>query len=177
MKYNFLLISIFSAFLVSACEDTLVFYSDESEPCTNGELKCIDQLPSKCVDNHWISSGNPCDENISPCNAGKCTLKDNKCNTEEDKICVGSQPYICNSGTWKTNGSPCPDNRNCINGSCSLDGIYCFEDGLYTCEDDIDEIGTIYQCANSTWTTLKKCPKSASRCDIQNSNSTDGLCK
>ncbi|MBQ9394657.1 MAG: hypothetical protein IJU23_03955 [Proteobacteria bacterium] len=202
MKYKLLLISLLSTFLVSACEDTLMFSVDESEfgpvcsctldetcengvcvktRCTNGELKCLGQQPLKCVDEHWTPTGNPCDENVSPCNAGKCTLKDNKCSTEKDKICAGSQPYICKSGTWKTNGSPCPDNRICKDGSCSLDGIGCPDVGnqkLYTCEDDIDKIGTIYQCANTAWTTVGKCPKSASQCTgIGNSNSTDGLCK
>ena len=202
MKYKLIAVFLLIATLLSACDDALNFSVDESEynpntdlfcipacsldeicdngvckkaQCTNGEQKCISSQPIICTDEHWVPNGTPCD-NDSICVDGKCQFRDTTCHNDEKK-CAGSQPFVCHNGNWKENGSIC-QNRNCINGSCSLEGMFCPPDqSVFTCEDNSDNVGIVYKCTNGRWTTQSPC-ENAHRCaGIGNTDINEGLCQ
>lgn len=205
MRYKTAAFLLFISSLLTSCEESMKFSVDESEYDADGEIACIPSCafgefckngvcvkescqngiqecngtqPMKCVDHEWTVNGSVCGDGTL-CSEGKCRPINENCQIETNRMCIGLQPYICKDGKWQEYGDPCPNNRTCKGGSCTLSGIPCPDLGeqkLFTCEDNSENSGILYECVDSVWMTQKPCTNAFSCTGYGNRNTMDGLC-
>ena len=152
MKNSCFFILIVSIFCLYACEDITEFsvYEGDSNLC---EPTC--------------SSG-------QVCSLGVCVPDPDACKNGELR-CLNNQPQICSEYVWKDNGAACGSSQICTAGNCTLTGAYCSGKDVYTCLNNAENSGIIYQCRNQKWQIISSCP-TASCTEIGNALSSDSMC-